>query len=194
MDILYKITYDRKFYKDLYAIELRTTDNYYRKLKDRLNVVIKNLQFMPRTHKTIYPFRDPLGEYRRIILERYIIIYKIVKDEIIILRIFNQKENYLNQKKFILREDNQIYFINKRRIKMIKLRTLKNSYSRLKESFTKTLTEEEYVFNILEKAVEKLNSGKAVFYTHEEFWKLVRQMEVDDYKKEVSHNIRKRYA
>ena len=38
------------------------------------------------------------------IFGKYSIIYKIVKNEIIILRIFNQKENYLNQRKFILRE------------------------------------------------------------------------------------------
>jgi len=77
---------------------------------------------------------------------------------------------------------------------MIKFRTLKNSYSKLKENFTKTITEDEYVSNILEEAVEKLNSGKAVFYTHEEFWRLVREKEAENYRKEISHNIRKRYA
>ena len=76
---------------------------------------------------------------------------------------------------------------------MIKFRTLKNSYSKLKENFTGVNTE-EYVLDILDKAVEKINSGKAVFYTHEEFWKLVREKEEEDYRKEVSHNIRRRYA
>ena len=52
---------------------------------------------------------------------------------------------------------------------MMKFRTLKNSYARLREKFTRTLTEDEYVSNILEEAVEKLNSGKAVFYTEEEY-------------------------
>jgi len=60
---------------------------------------------------------------------------------------------------------------------MIKFRTLKNSYSKLKENFTNSNTEEKYVYDILEKTVEKLNSGKVVFYTHEEFWKLVREKE-----------------
>ena len=77
---------------------------------------------------------------------------------------------------------------------MVKFRTLKNSYSKLKENFRKTITEDEYVSNILEEAVEKLNSGKAVFYTHEEFWKLVREKESENCRKEVSHNIRRRYA
>ena len=60
---------------------------------------------------------------------------------------------------------------------MAKFRTLKNSYARLKEHFTTANREEKYVYDILEEAVEKLNSGKAVFYTHEEFWKLVRETE-----------------
>ena len=119
MDIQYRITYDKKFYKDLYLIELRTTDSYYRKLKNKMSVVIENLQFMPRSHKTIYTLKDPMGEYRRIVLDKYSIIYKIVKYEIIILRIFNQKENYLNLNKFILREESQKYYLIKSKAKSI---------------------------------------------------------------------------
>ena len=77
---------------------------------------------------------------------------------------------------------------------MTKFRTLKNSYTRLKENFTNINAEEKYVYDILDEAVEKLNSGKAVFYTHEEFWRIVRKEEEEDYRKEVLHNIRKRYA
>ena len=76
----------------------------------------------------------------------------------------------------------------------MKIRTLKNSYVKLKENFTCENTEEEYVLNILEEAVEKLNSGKAVFYTHEEFWKLVREKEEEYYREKTSFNIRRRYA
>lgn len=77
---------------------------------------------------------------------------------------------------------------------MIKLRKLKKTYARLQENFTHTITEDEYVSNILEEAIEKLNSGKAVFYTHEEFWRLVREKESEEYKEKVSNNIRRRYA
>ena len=152
------------------------------------------LEYMPRCHKTLICIKEPNGEYRRLISGKYSIIYKIVKDEIIILRIFNQRENYLNQRKFILREETQNYFINIRRNNMIKFRTLKNSYLKLKENFTHKITEEETILKVLDEAVEKLNSGKAVFYTHEEFWRLVKEKEEEDYRKEVSHNIRKRYA
>ena len=47
---------------------------------------IEDLNFMPRTHKTLYSSNDPNGEYRRIISGKYIIIYKIVKNQITILR------------------------------------------------------------------------------------------------------------
>ena len=39
------------------------------------------------------------------------LIYKIIENEIIILRIFNQKENYLNQRNLILKEESEKYLI-----------------------------------------------------------------------------------
>lgn len=72
---------------------------------------------------------------------------------------------------------------------MIKFRTLKNSYAKLKENFTHTITEEEYLTEVLEEAVEKLNSGKAVFYSHEEFWKLIKEEANEKYDEKISYNI-----
>ena len=83
------------------------------KIIEKINNDIKNLTFMPRIHKTLIYFKDKSGEYRRIVSGKYIIIYKIVKDEIIILRIFNQKENYLNQRNFILKEESLEYLRTK---------------------------------------------------------------------------------
>lgn len=77
---------------------------------------------------------------------------------------------------------------------MVKLKTLKNSYKKIKENFTKIITEDKYVLNILEEAVEKLNSGKAEFYTEEEFWNLIDKMEMEEYGEHISRNIRKKYA
>jgi len=50
---------------------------------------------------------------------------------------------------------------------MVKFRTLKNSYDKL-DNFTNEMIQEEYELEILDEAVEKLKTGKAVFYTHEE--------------------------
>ena len=54
------------------------------------------------------------------------------------------------------------------------LKTLKDLYAEL-EDCNDAMTEDEYELKILNKAVEKLKSGKAVFYTHEEFWEIVRK-------------------
>lgn len=72
---------------------------------------------------------------------------------------------------------------------MVKFRTLKNSYAKLKENYTHNMTEEEYLTQILDEAVEKLNSGKAVFYEHDEFWKLIREEASEKYDEKISYNI-----
>lgn len=70
---------------------------------------------------------------------------------------------------------------------MEKLATVKNTFVKA-EDFTDAITQEEYEIKILDEAVEKLKSGKAVFYTHEEFWKIVRNGMEKDYEA-VSDNI-----
>jgi plasmid stabilization system protein ParE len=61
--------------------------------------------------KTLISSKDDKGEYRRIVSGNFSIIYQIKEDEITILRIFNQKENYLNQENFILREKSNKYLV-----------------------------------------------------------------------------------
>ena len=139
MDAQYKIIYDKRFYKDLVGIEEKNYINFYKKLKSDIDLKIENLKFMPRIHKSLIYFKDKHGEYRRIISGKYIIIYKILKDEIIILRIFNQKENYLNQKSFILKENSERYNLKIRRNNMNELKTFKNSYDMLND-FTNDCT------------------------------------------------------
>ena len=99
-------------HKDFRRIErFAISKEYYIKTVKRINQSIENLKIMPRIHKTIFYYANPEIEYRRIIVGKYIIVYKIVDSQIIILRIFNQKENYLNQRRFILREKSQKYVV-----------------------------------------------------------------------------------
>lgn len=72
---------------------------------------------------------------------------------------------------------------------MIKFRTLKNSCIKLKEKYTCIVREDKCLTKALDEAIEKLNSGKAVFYTHEEFWKLIREEANEKYDKKISYNI-----
>ena len=149
--------------KDLKRIHRYMRKYNFEKAIDIIYKSIEDLAYMPRMHKTLIYFRDKRGEYRRIVSGKYIIIYKIVKDEIIILRIFNQKENYLNQKGFILKEESESYTINIRRgINMTKIKTLKNSYLNLKENFSRIITGKEvwsrYMDRLIEEAEESLKT------------------------------------
>ena len=99
--------------KDLKRIYKYMKEYNVEKFIEKIYLDIENLTFMPRMHKTLIYFKDTSGEYRRIVSGKYIIIYKIVENEIIILRIFNQKQNYLNQKSFILKEGFSKYVITK---------------------------------------------------------------------------------
>ena len=183
MDIQYKIIYDKRFYKDLLEIESKTYMNFYKKLKKDIDIKIENLKFMPRTHKSLIYYKDKYGEYRRIVSGKYIIIYKIVKDEIIILRIFNQKENYLNQKGFIVKEESEIYMVNRRRKNNImKLKTLKNTYSKLRENYTHILTKDEamlrYMNLLIDEAEEDLRNGAELITLEEWREELIREYNV----------------
>ena len=109
----YKIKLTDKAKRDLRRINNYLEEYKLEKIYKKIKKDIYNLKFMPRIHKTVIPSKDKKGEYRRIVSGRYSIIYKIKNYEIIILRIFNQRENYLNQRKFILREKSQKYLITK---------------------------------------------------------------------------------
>ena len=112
MESLYHVTYEKSTHKDLKKIKKYSiSKTYYERIMQEINRNIENLKFMPRIHKTLICIKDPNGEYRRMASGKYSIIYKIIENEIIILRIFNQKENYLNQRKFILREKSEMYKI-----------------------------------------------------------------------------------
>lgn len=100
-------------YKDIERIKNSYNYFYQEELINKIEKDIKSLAYMPRIHKTLISSKDKEGEYRRIVSGKYIIIYKIVKNEIIILRVFNQRENYLNQRNFILKEESIKYLITK---------------------------------------------------------------------------------
>jgi len=111
--LIYKTIFSKKAKRDFIKIAKFMKNYNSNKIIEKIYKSIDNLNYMPRTHKTLNYFKDKNGEYRRMISGKYSIIYKIVKDKIIILRNFNQKENYLNQRKFILREKSEKYKIKK---------------------------------------------------------------------------------
>ena len=109
----YEINFSDKADSDINRIAEYMQEYNVDKIIKKMHEDIEKLSFMPQTHKTLLSYQNPNGEYRRIVSGKYIIIYQINKTQINILRIFNQKENYLNQKRFILREKSQKYVVIK---------------------------------------------------------------------------------
>ena len=114
----YKIKLSEKSKRDFRRISNYIEEYRLGKVYKQIKIDIENLKFMPRRNKTLYSSKEPNGEYRRLISGKYIIIYQIYKDQITILRVFNQKENYLNLNKFILREKSQKYYLIKYKTKV----------------------------------------------------------------------------
>ena len=83
----------------------------------------------------------------------------------------------------------KLYMINKRR----RIELKKATFNKFKEEHIDFIEQEEYELKILDEAVKKLKSGKAVFYTHEEFWNKVKEGMKKEYET-ISHNIRGKYA
>lgn len=111
--LIYKTILSKKAKRDLIKISRYMKNYNANKIIEKIYKNIDNLTYMPRIHKTLIYIKDKKGEYRRIVSGKYIIIYRIDNEQIVILRIFNQKENYLNQRKFILKEKFQKYLIVK---------------------------------------------------------------------------------
>lgn len=55
---------------------------------------------MPMLYQRVYYDEKAKTDYRRMVHKKYIIIYKIQKNEVTILRIVSEKENYLRSKIF----------------------------------------------------------------------------------------------
>lgn len=159
----YHIIYEESVYKDMERIINSSYSFYQEELINKIKKDIMSLAYMLQIHKTLIASNDKYGEYRRMVSGKYSIIYKIIKDEIMILRIFYQKEDYLNDQSFILKEESEEYIVEIRREKnMTRLKTLKNSYSKLKENFSRIITGKEvwsrYTDRLIEEAEESLKN------------------------------------
>lgn len=64
---------------------------------------------------------------------------------------------------------------------MVKLRTLKNSYSKLRENFICIIKEEDKYINKLIEEIESIPETERIYYTEKEFWRLIEEMEIEKY-------------
>ena len=67
---------------------------------------------------------------------------------------------------------------------MIKFRKLKNTYVNSKENFTHITSKEEIMNRYMIKLIDEVESvpeEERIYYTHEEFWKMVEEKEIEKY-------------
>ena len=171
MEKQYKILYDDNFDRDINKIEDYFYDYNSIDLISRIKEDIEYLKFMPRIHKTLYSVKDPMGEYRRIVSGKFIIIYKIDQDKVIILRIFSHRQDYLNPENFILKEQSTTY----------------NDIILDEEAL------EEYMIKLIDE-VESIPKEEQLYYTPKEFWKLMMEGEIETYGRPISNNIYQKYV
>ena len=91
----FKIKMSRYIVQDFKCISVYLSQTRKNELMKEIRKKLLNLKQMPKMYQRIYYEEKTKIDYRRIVCMNYIITYKIHKNEITILRIVSQRENYL---------------------------------------------------------------------------------------------------
>lgn len=72
--------------------------NSAKKLMKKIDNAIEHLKYMPKIHRIIKRSLNPKFEYRKIVINNYIIIYLVSENEkkVYIMHIYYCRSNYLN--------------------------------------------------------------------------------------------------
>lgn len=84
--------------EDLVRITSTFLENSATKFSEMIFSKYENIGIMPKMYQRIYYEKNTHTDYRRVVCKKYIIIYKIQKNQITILRILSEKEDYLKSK------------------------------------------------------------------------------------------------
>ncbi len=97
MELIYKFHYEIPFLRDIGKLRKDISkEKFINLMKLFKNKKLLLTQF-PRIYQKVEFNNLQNGEYRRIVLDQYIVIYKIVSNKISFLKIYPQKTNYINQ-------------------------------------------------------------------------------------------------
>lgn len=96
----YKLIISDDADEDLTKIINHLSSKNIKKFTEELLRKYENIRTMPKLYQRIYYEERTKEDYRRIVHKKYIITYKIYKNQITILRIVSEKENYLKSKFF----------------------------------------------------------------------------------------------
>lgn len=95
---IFKMRMSQYIVHDFKTIGKFLSERSKNKLIKEINIRFQNLKQMPKIYQRIYYEKSTDTDYRRIVHRKYIIIYKIQKNQITILRIVSEKENYLKSR------------------------------------------------------------------------------------------------
>lgn len=94
----YKVIISDLAEDELRQLSNRMSQNKMVKLREKILRIYCDLSKMPRMYPRLYYEKNTKTDFRKIVFEKYIIIYKIQKNQITILRIVSEKEDYLKPK------------------------------------------------------------------------------------------------
>ncbi len=94
----YEVIIADQTHEDLARIRRNMNEDKFEKFITKLYEKYDNLMYMPWMYPRLYYEKKTKTDFRKIVYQNYIIIYKIQKNQIIILRIVSEKENYLKPK------------------------------------------------------------------------------------------------
>lgn len=95
MELLYKIKYEASFLEDIENWNNNIGKEKLTKLIKIFNIKKSILKNFPRIYQKLEIESLKNQEYRKIVLDQYIVIYKITSNQISFLKIFPQKTNYI---------------------------------------------------------------------------------------------------
>ena len=85
---------------DLARISKCLSVSSLKKLSESIIIKYRLIKEMPQIYQRIYYDNKTNTDYRRCVIKKYIVTYKIYQNQITILRIVSEKEDYLKSKYF----------------------------------------------------------------------------------------------
>lgn len=95
MELLYKIKYETSFLEDIEILNNTIGKDKIIKLMKIFKIKKSILKKFPRIYQRLELESLKNQEYRKIVINQYIIVYKITLNQISFLKIFPQKSNYI---------------------------------------------------------------------------------------------------
>ncbi len=103
MALFYDVKYDTSFIEDLKLLRESLSEDKFKSIMKKFYSIELILTKFPRMYKRLEIKSTSKEEFRKMVLQKYIFIYEITSENIIFLKIFHEKTNYINKIKKLSR-------------------------------------------------------------------------------------------